>query len=247
MRTPRPIGLTELCKQYNSTKDEIHYQSILQNIEQFSAMARIDLITIQKMMGEYHKGLAQVTKEMESGDLVRVLFQKAFSWGLEDKSLIAKQLNILLDSQQDSYKPFISGEVNRALKLNLDATTNMLQILRSLGIPNNAFVPISPEAQNAPENSVTIDQVVRLLKEEAVTPLAIDTNAKDKLYLEYDIENLPEVNALKQVGMDASKEGLSLHSITKFDGDIPEEEDKTTKHLNRRAKALGIDLEADEV
>lgn len=258
-RIPRPIGTTEMASNYNRTNDEEHYQSLKQiiihhylrnnfsycgrymNIETFANLIKETPISIQKYMASYGKALSDLNDELTNKDMFRVLSNSVFNFCLEDRSLAHQQLSLLLQSQGSSYAPFISGEVNKAIKLMMDANTNTQQFMRTMlgnsGTMNT--LPYGAPEQGTTEKGVTIDDAIMLLKENAITPLLSDSQGKDNLYKEYNIQEMPEVNALKQIGVDASKEGLSINDITKMPLNM-------VNHENRREEEYGI-IDNDDI
>lgn len=258
-RIPRPIGTTELGKQYNNTKDNQVYNKLYEqvihhylrnnftfcgipmNIEVFSHYIKYPVHLIQKHITSYGRTLNEVHGEMLGQDIGRALTLEILKWGLEDRSRAVQQLNILASSQQGEYKPFISAEVTKAIKLGMDATANLMGLLGKLGTPD--LNPKMPNGALIPEGAITADQAVLLLKANNIPTLHQDTKAQERLYLEYDIENMPEVNALNQTGLDTSKEGLGLKDVTRLSDDLIEKE----KHTNRRANEFDIDMDYDSV
>src|SRR5690606_28140464 len=111
-----------------------------------------------------------------------------------DRSNAQRQLNILLAAQGHSYKPFISGEVNKALKLNMEATTNILNIAKSLQGPGSVVI----NNNNAPQqhNYLTTEQALEIMNNKAPeASLLADPNKKEALYDEHNIGAMPEVKA----------------------------------------------------
>ena len=258
-RVPRPIGTSELGKQYNITKDEEHYISLKQNIihhyirnnfsycghymgiEEFAYMIKENVLTVQKELGHYGKALSKVNNEMVNNDMLRALANFSFSWALEDRSLASQQLHLLLQSQGSSYAPFISGEVNKAIKLGMDANTNIQALMRSLsGNGNGAILPIESPNENEGNKGITIDQAIKAIKDMAITPLLQDDQGINNLAIEYGLNDIPEVNALLQNDYDSSREGLTMGDITK----LPQDK---VSHENRREEEFDIDPEEDEM
>lgn len=269
-RIPRPLGTTELSKQYNITKDNDHYIQLERNIifsyirnnfsycgtymntEQFAFIIKSKFETIQSYMIEYGKELSKGTKDLlgEGNDLFRAIFSKAFFWGMENRSLVQNQLTILLQSQGNQYMPFISGEVNKTLKLMMDSSGEMQSLIRLLGHQGSATsMPFSPSdntAQQGLPQGPTVDDMVRLLKTENITPLKDNEQQQKALYAHYDIDNMPEVNALLQTNLDKSKEGLNIKSLTQL-SDKQLEGLKANKHATRREEENDFDMDSDQI
>ena len=257
-RVPRPIGITEISRLYNMTNDNEHYIELHQrlihhyirnnfsycgiyyNIEEFAKLTGVKEPDIMRHMGTYGKQLQEVHKELTQGDMVRALTNLSFSWAMEDKSLISQQIAILQSSQGATYVPFISGELNKAIKLGMDANNNIMGLLKTITSGTGALAPYEEQGQSN-EKGITADEAVRLFKAHDVTPLQKDQLQLDRLSQEYNIPEMPIVNALLQTNLDTSKEGLSLMSLTDIDPD------RIIGHSNRREEEFEIDPDQDQI
>ena len=77
-------------------------------------------------------------------------------------------------------------------------------------------------------------------------PLLEDSEARQQLFLEHNISDLPEINANMQHNIDTSREGLSFN-VPLVDDALVLSEDEDLGHINRRAEEYDIDLDQDEV
>lgn len=275
-RISRPIGTTELGKQYNLTHDEEKYQQLKtniihhyirnnfsycgnhMNIEQFSRYINIPISEIQKQITEFgssmgNMGIMEISNGKDGKDFIRAIQNLLVNFAFEDRSLAIQQLNIMRSSQGAEYVPFISGEVNRSLKLVMDSSINMANVFKML-LPTGSSKFEIIEENNAPmstQNGVTVDDVISILKTSDVIPLKEDNTAQDKLFIEYDIDKTPEVNAMMQQGYDKSKEALNLKNITALSPEklkeLQSKEDKDERHTNRRANDFDFDFSSDQI
>lgn len=146
-------------------------------------------------------------------EMLQGILGEQLAWCLEDRMEIAQQVNILRESQGNTYKPFISAEMTKALKLKLEASGNLSQLIRTLsggGNTTNLFqVNIDQSQDNHTENTITIEEA-RTLIQQVNAEQALE-RPKEVALLEtrYDLGSLPEVCAIKQV-VDTSKEGLNF-------------------------------------
>lgn len=53
-------------------------------------------------------------------------------WALEDRMEISKQVEILKKAQNGKYVPYLTAELNKALKLKLDSSGSLQTILKTL-------------------------------------------------------------------------------------------------------------------
>lgn len=268
MRTPRPKGTTEISYIYNKDKTEDNKHKLIthvirhyintnfcycnqsMNLEQFSQYIQVEPNIIHKEIMDIGQIQYQMLNDKAKEEIFGGLIFNCFFGALSDRSTALQHSNILLAAQGQTYKPFISSEVTKALKLNQDANAQVLNVLTKfignqgpgISITNN----INANSNN--NNQVlTVEGALQLIQQNTDNrPLLEDPEAKEALYIQYGIGSMPEVNANLQTGYDTSKEGLSFNKIADAQL-IDDEEGKRSRHADRREKAYNIDTEADEV
>ena len=166
---------------------------------------------------------------------------------LEVRMEIEGQLSLLKKSQGDRYTPFVTSEVNKTLGLKLNTSTNLQSFIRALS-GGNSYVNIfnNNQVNQTQNNTITYDDALEIVQEESTKFLGSDKELK---YIEanYDIDDLPEVVATKQLGVDTSKEGLTLSNSEisqTIDTYYKELDNGETSHDVRREIELQIDKEA---
>lgn len=151
-------------------------------------------------------------------ELLKGLIGQMISWTLEDRIRINGQINLLTASQRGTYKPFISAELNKAMKMGLESSTAMQSLVARLtggGQTTNIFNMFQQNnEQNIQNNFVTRDDVLEILAGEQ-KQLPKSEQAK-LLESRYDLSSLPEVVATRQEGVDTSKEGLGGVDVKKL-------------------------------
>lgn len=230
IRKPRPMGVTQLSIEYQNTKSqEVLYNlyTYLVNqwytntgvvcgthydINSFASRYSIPRTWISNFMMETVCGSRLWDKDKQE-KLIEGLIGEQITWALEDRMEIVNQVNILKSSQQGKYTPFISAELNKALKLRLDSSSSLQQLVRSLaggGGSINIFQQFNQQNNQVNEAQfITIDEARELIQQQSM----LENKSEEAKYLEaqYDINSLPEVVATKQQGVDTSKEGLTLN------------------------------------
>ena len=290
-RLPRPFGTTALLNEYSKATDEAKpairatinnfmiQQWFLSNgnicgvtysVNDLAKFLTINPSEIQSWMMDQvlHSNLWDPNK---SQDMVNSIMGQTIAWAFEDRMEVQNQVELLKRSQGGNYAPFISGEVNRALKMKLDTSLSLQSLLRLVtgggSTTNNFFTQFNNNQAPEQESGITITEAIRIIQEEQ---MASHSEKKDATleYIEaaYDLDNLdifPEVCALDQHGVDASKEGLNLMSgeleqITgnykgaialadkEFEEIGKEIVEKVSKHNSRRQLEIGEDLDADD-
>lgn len=226
-RIPRPFGATALAAQYHITKDKTYlqqYQNLMiqqwclcsgnicgntYDIQSLSRSLNVPVEAIRiHMRDEVLKSRVWDSDHQE--ELLKGLIGQMVSWTLEDRMRINGQINLLTASQGGTYKPFISAELNKAMKMGLESTTSLQSLVGRLmgGGPSvNIFNMFQQNnEQNVQNNFVSRDDVLEILaNEQKQLP-----KEEQALLLEtrYDLSSLPEVVATRQEGIDTSKEGL---------------------------------------
>lgn len=230
IRKPRPMGVTQLSIEYQNTKsqevlDNLYTYLVNQwytntgvvcgthyDINSFASRYSIPRTFISNFMMETVCGSRLWDKDKQE-KLIEGLIGEQITWALEDRMEIVNQVNILKSSQQGKYTPFISAELNKALKLRLDSSSSLQQLVRSLaggGGSINIFQQFNQQNNQVNEAQfITIDEARELIQQQSM----LENKSEEAKYLEaqYDINSLPEVVATKQQGVDTSKEGLTLN------------------------------------
>lgn len=145
-------------------------------------------------------------------EMVTGLLGEQLAWAMEDRMEVSHQVQVLREAQGGRYTPFISAELNKALKLKLDSSNSLQTIVRNLigGSTTNIFQQFNQQnIQTADSQFISIDEARELIQEQQqVLPKSEEAKL---LEAKYDLTSLPEVVATKQEGIDTTKEGLSLN------------------------------------
>lgn len=263
-RIPRPLGFTYLAQQMHNTNNEEEKQEIktkLQNkiIDIYVANGMMlnnktislpELATylnmpLKKLLKRVNRGFQAIGNLFEDGgnkEFARVGIFRAFNWALEGKAIAEAQLRILMASQGDEYKPFISGEVNKAIANNTSAIKPLADLLKlmldSQSQPNSLLNPVQ---NNTTNNNlfVTLDAATQMLNNSQNTLL---TNPELLALAYQDItqnDEVPEVQAHKQHNL--AQTGLRLPKKPEPNASLPKE-DKLDRHDGRREASEGFDI-----
>jgi len=218
MRKPRPIGLTQLnlsLLQGKETKEErerrlkeallkIYISSsfrlngeekTLPEIQREYGIREEESVTV---MLEVAPGLIGLTETETPDKVMRALAASVLAWAQEDRKAAITQLGLLADSQGDTYKPFVSAEVTKALKVSQEATSNMMKAVQAItgaGPQGGTTINILNQGQNqeARTEGLTTDQALHLLDEAQPKGLTIGNTQEAQDYLDQQ-QGLPEVN-----------------------------------------------------
>lgn len=229
-RFPRPMGVTALSAEYQQNKTPEALTRLVNYLINFwfmndgvicgQAYCKNSLCTtfgidpndINQFMSAQIVS-SRLWDSNKQKDLIDGLISEQLSWAIEDRMEASQQLNLLKASQGGKYTPFISAEVNKAIKLKLESSTSLQSIVRTLtgGGSTNLFINNHTENNTVNNNYITIEEA-RALVLESHSSLPKSEEVK-LLEAKYDIGSLPEVVAKHQTGIDTSKEGLNLKGI----------------------------------
>lgn len=280
-RIPRPIGTTEIALTYHKDKTEDNRQQLQKhiinhyinnnfsycnrfyNIEEISMYMGIEQSKVLYYTIKYGNEVRSTMDSMSGQDTLKALFALTIKGSLEDRSRAVEQLSILQASQGAIYRPFISGEVNKALKLVMESNSNMaslvLGLIKGSGTTNILNV-MGDQATGGTQgiqdkDILTLDNAIMQIKEMGIPALGQNEEARELIYDSNQIDQMPEVNARLQIGVDTSKEGLNINKLTRLQAIEPNLEDvedaviikKKSTHINRRQKELDIDPNDDRL
>lgn len=271
IRLPRPNGATALASEAFITKDSLMLKKFRDFMINHWLLSNGSICGTQYNSQTLAKGLGIPVEEIrikmrdtvmtsriwdkESQEkIIYGLIGELVGWTLEDRMKINAQIEILTKSQGGKYTPFISAELNKALKLGLESGTALQGVLGRImggGGTTNIFNLLQQNNDNSVTNNfVTTSQVLEILNDENKQ---LDKPDQAKLLeARYDLQALPEVVATHQEGIDTSREGLGgkinvaeLNSITDdFKGAMEAAEED--HHSMRREIEQRVDPDAED-
>lgn len=230
-RFPRPMGTTAMAAEYQKSQNLEDLQKvynyiinhwlmgngmlcgIMYDINTFSTKTGIDINYIRVFMRDRLLQSKLWDKERQE-EMLQALLGEQVAWALEDRMEISHQVNILRESQGGHYTPFISAELNKALKMKLDSSTSLQSIIRTFmgGGTTNIFNQFGDTQNNQlnQNQGISIEEARKIILE---SQKIMDKPQEAKLLEDhYDLSSLPEVVATKQEGIDTTKEGLTLNT-----------------------------------
>lgn len=255
LRFPRLAGLTPLMQEYHNTKDPDQLNHIISYVIQTWIISNGTLMGIHYNYIELANFLnidpEEVRNQMKSQmldskifspesqpEIVNSLISQQITWILEDKLNIDHQVRVLQKSQGDSYKAYISSELNKALSLKNTISMNLTSLIKLLTQKDNSIV-INNNQQNNTIQNVTVEDVLGIVQEENSKMLSNDSDIK---YIEntYHTEDFPEVNAIKQQQSSEYIDSSNTDKIPKLPVELM---DSMDHHDTRREKEFNLDME----
>ena len=232
LRIPRPWSLTQMMVLYNQLDDGperaelkakmdnvvIMYWSmnngdvfgIPMSVAELSRYAHIPMETINLSIQKRLTGTSILTEE-NTQEISRALLNLGIQSMIEDRNDINYQVNILRNAQGGEYKPFISAEVNKALKLKLDSTSQIANMLKSTTGNGGIVINNNNEPKYGDEVTINTDEVNQTINEQIAVLFNDDKKRIEMakgLYETHGLAGMPNVNAIEQTDMDVEREGL---------------------------------------
>lgn len=231
IRIPRPMGTTQLALDYRNTNNAELLRALHNYViniwlmsnntlcgtpydtNAFSLRFNIPMEEIKEFMRDKLLGSHIWDKENQE-QLLNGLLGEQIMWAMEDRNEILQQVNILKIAQGGTYKPFISAELNKALKLRIESSNSLQAIVKGLtgGNTTNIFAQFNQQNNiEEPHNYLTIEEARELVME---ANKSLPKSEEVKVLEEsYDLDSLPVVVANDQRDIDTSKEGLNINKI----------------------------------
>ena len=180
------------------------------DINTFSNKLGIDVNQIRVFMRDRLLS-SRIWDKDKQGALIEALLGEQLAWVLEDRMEVSHQVNLLRDSQGGKYMPFISAELNKALKMKLDSTNSLQSLIRGFtgNGTTNIFNQFNQQNNIQQEQGISIEEARKIILESQ--KIQDKTEEAKLLEAKYDLSSLPEVVATKQEGVDVSKEGLNIN------------------------------------
>lgn len=261
-RLPRPMGITQSMAEYHKNQDIALYSRIQEyfiqqwlinnqvvcgrsfTILELSQFLHCDPEKIREQMMEQVINTKIWDKDKQEA-LINSLIGQQVMWAVEDRMEVEGQVKKLKRSQGDGYTPFVTSEVNKALGLKLQTTSNLASILKTL--QGSGSINIFNSQQNNDVNvGITLEQAIEIVSEENSKLPA----SKELRYIEqnHPVEEFPEVVASRQ--LKSSTDGLDLNraelkqATDNYKGLLEKFDEE--HHQIRREIELGIDTEEDD-
>ena len=154
-RQPRPMGSTFLSIEANKLNTEeakdkllkhviLHYTTsgftfngVPCSIPQLSILIQVDQNRIMDHISNTAQNMGNMLEPERLEDTIKSIVTLGSTWAIQDRGAILQQLNTMQLAQGGKYKAFISGEVNKSLKLLLDSNRNFLDMYKAFFTSQN--------------------------------------------------------------------------------------------------------------
>jgi len=247
MRIPRPRLLSNQTKLKDKQKivieeyikNQFKINNQIYSVDELSVKYQIPLKDILKTIGEYNNSMSGLMGNYESYSVqLQALAQNIIFGGLEAQQYARNHMQILAQDQGQSYKPFISAEVTKAIQTFIHSTKNIADILKTVmpqtqGAQTNILVQGTPDSGTEKFGPT---EALKLLEQSGPTDTRIDKSVQANLYQKYLLDEAPEVSMRYQENPEDV--GADLNKILNT---------QIIEHDNRREIEYGIVVEEDNI
>ena len=228
IRKPRPQGATFLSLKYQESGEEQDKSLLFRhlitlytltgftwngkptNIPSLSRILQIPQPEIMLYVSELGTNMGSLASPENIKNTLESIITLSTSWAIQDRGLISNQVDKLIKSQGDAYKPFISAEVTKALKILLDSNKNLIDSYKTFFTSNTNTTNVLQLINNSPSKDnqfISPDQALEIIQNKQLpvkdhkslpanqTPVSESefSQAADQLYEEYGIGDFSDI------------------------------------------------------
>lgn len=184
-RMPRPTGVTILAQQMNKAKSKKvkkqRKEKLISHIVNIYTMSGFRLnnrsLTIPQLAAllntkedKIKASLLGTTHTLEAfrdpqklSETAAALANMSTLWAIQDRGTVQSQLEVLLQSQQGKYTPFVSGEISRLLTTLLQSNKQVAEVFRTF-YASGSTININNQINNQQQtNALTIEEAYKIV------------------------------------------------------------------------------------
>lgn len=184
-RMPRPTGVTILAQQMNKAKSKKvkkqRKEKLISHIVNIYTMSGFRLnnrsLTIPQLAAllntkedKIKASLLGTTHTLEAfrdpqklSETAAALANMSTLWAIQDRGTVQSQLEVLLQSQQGKYTPFLSGEISRLLTTLLQSNKQVAEVFRTF-YASGSTININNQINNQQQtNALTIEEAYKIV------------------------------------------------------------------------------------
>lgn len=232
-RIPRPAGTTFLSIAYNQNQDTGNKDRLLAHVvycytssgfrwnnkpiplPTFAQIIQTPTNKIMELISKSGEQMGSLLNPDHLKSTIESIITLSASWAIQDRGQIQKQVEDLLRSQGGKYMPFVTSEVNKALKLTLDSNKNLIETFKSLLTNNqtNILNIFNQPGTSESESLLTPEHAIQLILDNNKTQQkALSGNSQpdniamlpagklEKLYQEHALGDAEEVREMASEG-----------------------------------------------
>lgn len=220
-RLPRPAGATLLSKQYQEIRSDENkgrlYSHIISyytlngfrwngkptSLPELSLILKIPTSEIMEHVSKVSLNLGTLVNPEQIESTLKSIITLSASWSIQDRGIIQTQVETLLRSQAGTYKPFISSETTKAMKLLLESNKNLMEVYTTFFKTQNNTTNVLNIFNKANQDSnslITPDQAINLIQNNKAKSLPAFSS--DDIELTDNVTGIMNPDCLKKVYQD---------------------------------------------
>lgn len=230
-RTPRIKGLTYLSMEYQKNPNEytketiikhivtswaisgFRYNGIPLNLYDLASMLKVNPELVMQQLSNVGQNLGGMVDTERVEETLKSIITLSTTWAMQDRGLIMKQTEDLLRHQGPTYKPFVSSEVNKSLKLVLESNRNLMEsyktFFNSTNSTTNILNIINKEEEDTSQEK---EQETPLLSPDEALEL-INTNHKANMLTLQTQDQAQKDQQQGRLSMSSNPAGLSQDAL----------------------------------
>lgn len=228
MRQSRELGMTSLSLQYNRENNQdkkeklkeklqqraiehyiannYQYNGVQIPMDQFATYIDMNMVTLIRVMNRNMERTNKLLEGEQGAQFTRGLLLGLFKKSLEISESCKSQSLLLKACQGDSFKPFLTAELNRSLASEINSLNPTIQLLK-LVMDKSTINPIIQIVNNLEQNNqyITPLEASKLIETKHLGSVLTDQLLLAETVAEEGLDDLPEVGAKHQ---DLTKIGI---------------------------------------
>lgn len=265
-RMPRPEGTTFLCREVHrarSQKAKLERKNRLLNhlvnvytmagfringhslnLAQFSNLLGVKQEKIQSILFDKAHTIQAFSDPDTLKDTANALAGMCTTWAIQDRGLLQQQVDMLLRSQGNKYKPFITAEVTRALQTLMASNKNVAEIFKTFYSQGGININMT-QNQLQQENVLTIDKAYEIVKETTPQIEKVTDHKQAQILSPEVLKQIQENNTLPDPALLRMFEHLDTSGWEKG-RTLPNHSPQTRKNLQKAEEAIVLE-ETDNI
>lgn len=216
-RQPRLLGLTYLSLEYQKNptqdkKDHVYQHLITQytlngfthqgssmNIYQLAQYLHLPPEQIMKYINQTSQSIGTLVNPEQIQETMQSIISLSTTWAIQDRGQIQNQTALLLESQGNKYRAYVSSEVNKSFKLMLESNKALQEAYKTFFTSTNNqtnILNIYGESDDKEQDYVSPDQALNMLlannKDANNTLPQLNVPHNEKLFKEHSIGETPD-------------------------------------------------------
>jgi hypothetical protein len=141
---------------------------------------KIPVSTIMQYISKVSLNMGSLADPEQLDQTLKSIITLSTSWAIQDRGIIQNQLDTLMRSQGGRYMPFVSSEVNKALKLILESNKNLMESYKTFFTQSSTTINIlNMNANKGKQDHLTHEDAINIIQSNNKEVRAIEQGMVD--------------------------------------------------------------------